>query len=289
MTPSEAARVVRLVAVVRMTGRMFVGVPGGGLAAAGEGVFRLADAPRLHVVVGGSFRIRGTTCSGLVDSVLSRGDAAFWPSGAWSVEPWDRPGEIIGATLYPDRIRLIRMRNPRNPEADGRELAAWHTERPLSAAGMIIASTLGVLAKDPAGGHALRPLFAALIAVLAQELDALVRSDRVSGAASTWQQALAYVGDHLGDGIDRATVARALGIHPNHLSRLAATQAGMAFKDALRQLRLARAEQLLLNSDLPVVRVAQACGYGSADHFGAVFRRARGLSPARFRANQQPR
>ena len=78
------------------------------------------------------------------------------------------------------------------------------------------------------------------------------------------------------------------------LSRMAMLSA-TTFKDAfrrlyglpvhawLRQRRMERAAELLRDSSLSVLGVAQSVGYGSASQFTAAFRRQYGMTPAKYR------
>ena len=45
-----------------------------------------------------------------------------------------------------------------------------------------------------------------------------------------------------------------------------------------------RAEQLLVNTDLPVAQIAQIVGYQNPSRFAQLFRRCTGQSPSEFRA-----
>ncbi|GGA31584.1 helix-turn-helix domain-containing protein [Dyella nitratireducens] len=58
---------------------------------------------------------------------------------------------------------------------------------------------------------------------------------------------------------------------------------GCSPKQWLTQERLARARELLEGSRWPVERIADACGYGSADTLRHHFRRVLKVSPARYR------
>ena len=53
----------------------------------------------------------------------------------------------------------------------------------------------------------------------------------------------------------------------------------------LRQRRMERAAELLRDSSLSVLGVAQSVGYGSASQFTAAFRRQYGMTPAAYRKN----
>lgn len=53
-------------------------------------------------------------------------------------------------------------------------------------------------------------------------------------------------------------------------------------------LRIARAKELLRNSDLSVTEICAAVGFESLGSFSTLFRRAAGLSPSAYRASSCP-
>ena len=68
-----------------------------------------------------------------------------------------------------------------------------------------------------------------------------------------------------------------------HLSRIFHELVGMSFRDKRAELRLARARELLANSDSKVVDVALESGYKSLSLFNLMFARRYGVSPGRWR------
>lgn len=59
--------------------------------------------------------------------------------------------------------------------------------------------------------------------------------------------------------------------------------AGMPFGAYLRKARLSRAKDLLREGHLPLERIAQECGFGSACSFIQFFRKSQGMTPGCFR------
>lgn len=58
---------------------------------------------------------------------------------------------------------------------------------------------------------------------------------------------------------------------------------GHAIGDRLRQVRMEKAQELLLNSNLPILSVASACGYGNVKRLRDNIARTTGLSPRQWR------
>lgn len=82
--------------------------------------------------------------------------------------------------------------------------------------------------------------------------------------------------------------AASLGVSPRQLQRLFQTHLGRSFKQFDRELRLERARELLEQTSLPVLDVAVATGFGSAEHFSRSYRARFGTSPGKGRRLAQP-
>ena len=68
-----------------------------------------------------------------------------------------------------------------------------------------------------------------------------------------------------------------------HLCTLIKQNTGVSFTELVKQIRLSRATEYLLNTELPVFEIAEIVGYHSADHFARVFRGSFGCSPQEYR------
>ena len=80
-----------------------------------------------------------------------------------------------------------------------------------------------------------------------------------------------------------AALAAAAGIHPVHLSRAFRKAYGMSPGHYLREIRIARAKQLLQQQSLPITQVAAATGFCDQSHLTRTFRRVTGMTPAIYR------
>ena len=68
-----------------------------------------------------------------------------------------------------------------------------------------------------------------------------------------------------------------------HLCTLIKQNTGVSFTELLKQIRMTRAREYLLNTELPVLDIAEIVGYNSGDHFSRVFRTTYGCSPQEYR------
>lgn len=81
----------------------------------------------------------------------------------------------------------------------------------------------------------------------------------------------------LADAADKACMER------TSFSKRFKNLTGFGFQEYLTQTRLHAAEQLLRNTALSVGEIAEQCGFSSANYFGDVFRRWKGVSPSQYR------
>ncbi len=83
--------------------------------------------------------------------------------------------------------------------------------------------------------------------------------------------------------INLSDLARSYHYHPGYLTELFRRQTGMTPITYIRQLRLERAKQLLLNTDARIDHVAFQCGFSDPKYFMKVFRRSVGVTPGEYR------
>jgi AraC-like DNA-binding protein len=89
--------------------------------------------------------------------------------------------------------------------------------------------------------------------------------------------------------VGTAWLARRLGCNPDHLGRVLRAATGRTVLDLVAERRLALAEQALADRELPIARVATACGFASSAYFCRWFARRHGLSPGAWRRRARAR
>lgn len=99
-------------------------------------------------------------------------------------------------------------------------------------------------------------------------------------------QALAWFVEHLAEGPGEDDLAAAVHCSPVHLRRVFHRVLGESPRARCARLRLDHADRLLIGSDLPMARVAEACGFGSSAAFAHAYRRMRGTTPGATRASR---
>lgn len=105
----------------------------------------------------------------------------------------------------------------------------------------------------------------------------LSQSDRVSLQINT------YIEEHLAQPLSTDLLCREFKISKNRLYAIASRYYGKGVMQHIGELRIARAKQLLRESDRTVGEVADACGFSDYNYFTKVFKRHTGQTPRDFR------
>jgi AraC-like DNA-binding protein len=153
------------------------------------------------------------------------------------------------------------------------------------------AQSLRTLGEDAQGHDAGAPFARAARALELLGIAAAARPDpapaaprRTSPRAFALEQALEALRDAPLQELTLGRFAAGLGYSERQASRQVRERLGCSFGAHLAALRLARAERLLAESELPVIQVAAEAGFGSLAHFNQRFRERTGRTPSAFRA-----
>lgn len=92
-----------------------------------------------------------------------------------------------------------------------------------------------------------------------------------------------YVAADLSRPIRLQDVAAAVFVSPYHLSRTFKQLTGQSLVDYVQERRLAKAEELLLTTELTITEVAGQVGFSDAAYFATCFKSRTGCSPSQFR------
>jgi len=101
-------------------------------------------------------------------------------------------------------------------------------------------------------------------------------------------QVIARMEANIEDPISPARLATDANLSPRQLERLFARYLGRSPKRYYMELRLERARNLLMQTEMSVIEIALACGFGSASHFSKCYRAIYGSTPYRQRGAEAP-
>lgn len=254
-------------------------------ACPGDPPVRCQPHPRLTIILDGCMRYGSSQRGRRVITDATAGQLHYWASHSWDLDFWGAPTALLGMVFHPQYLRVLRYAHPGGPPPTVPARMAHHTRQPLGRAGRQVLEALDALTDEgppPELRAAAADLLRALLSLVRAHVVADLAEEHPSGASRTWQEAVEYLAEHLAEPLSRASVARALGLHPNYLSTLCTEHGGRSFHATLEAMRIAHAQAALRQE--PQVRIAELarrCGYGDAGHFIRVFRRATGETPGR--------
>ncbi len=101
-------------------------------------------------------------------------------------------------------------------------------------------------------------------------------------------QVIARMEEAVEEPLSPSELAAEAGMSTRQLERLFRRYLGRSPKRYYLELRLARARNLLMQTDMPVISVALACGFTSPSHFSKCYRALYGITPYRERGAKEP-
>jgi AraC-like DNA-binding protein len=136
---------------------------------------------------------------------------------------------------------------------------------------------------DPGSNYAAGGFFRLLLAEYARINDAMTaRSGAGSYTLESMERAARWLMVQYSQQISIEAMARQLGYHRTHLSKLFKQHTGLSPMNFLLNIRMERAKSLLLQP-LTVEQVASSVGYRDALYFSKQFRKYFGMSPTQYR------
>jgi LacI family transcriptional regulator len=101
--------------------------------------------------------------------------------------------------------------------------------------------------------------------------------------------AVKFIRDHVAEPINVESVLAQVPCSRRSLERKFMQWLGRTPADEIRRVHLERAKQLLIETDLPIPRVAVASGFGSGEYMSQAFKQAEGITPLKYRSRMRAR
>lgn len=98
------------------------------------------------------------------------------------------------------------------------------------------------------------------------------------------QYAARYISENYAEPLTLEDAAQLTNLEKTYFSKRFKLLTGFGFHEYLTEVRLCAAAQLLEQTDLSMVDIAERCGFSSSNYFGDVFRRWKSCSPSHYRS-----
>lgn len=119
--------------------------------------------------------------------------------------------------------------------------------------------------------------------MLTAVLDNVRNTDRPAVYSDAVSQVIAMVDDDYREELNLKTIAEALHLNVVYLGQLFKKETNRSFSQYLNQIRIKKAQQLLLHSTQTISEIADAIGYNNTNYFSKMFKKLNGITPKEFR------
>jgi AraC family transcriptional regulator len=102
---------------------------------------------------------------------------------------------------------------------------------------------------------------------------------------SKLNRVLEYINANLSDKIELSVLANVAGVSAYHFARAFKQSTGESPHQYVLRMRIEKAKEFLVHSQLPVIEASALTGFVDQSHFSKVFRRIVGVSPSEYRNN----
>lgn len=98
---------------------------------------------------------------------------------------------------------------------------------------------------------------------------------------------LHYIHENFGEDLNTSAIAKSAGVSDSECLRCFHTVIGTTPIQYLRQYRIQRSSQMLMETELPVAEIAARCGFQDVSYFAKTFRELRGCAPSEYRGKKE--
>ncbi|MBO4376195.1 MAG: response regulator [Lachnospiraceae bacterium] len=110
-----------------------------------------------------------------------------------------------------------------------------------------------------------------------------IGSKRQERSTDTIEAAKEYIEKNFSKDISLDDVSRSVNISPYYFSKLFKESTGENFIEYLTNIRIEKAKELLLNSDMSMKELCSICGYPDPNYFSRTFKKNVGLTPTEYK------
>lgn len=100
------------------------------------------------------------------------------------------------------------------------------------------------------------------------------------------QEVATYIYEHFSEHLSLESVSDKFNLSRSYLSKKFKKATGFGFKEYIINVRIQNACRMLLETNKSITDIAFECGFNDSNYFGDAFRKAKGVSPHKYRKNE---
>lgn len=108
-------------------------------------------------------------------------------------------------------------------------------------------------------------------------------SSLYTGSSHLISDSLRYIKSHFTEKINLGDLCSELHVNPTYFSYLFSKEMGQSFVDYITEVRLSKAEELLISTELSILDVSALSGFENQSYFSKVFKARNGVTPREYR------
>ncbi|NOU94098.1 helix-turn-helix domain-containing protein [Paenibacillus sp. LMG 31456] len=139
-------------------------------------------------------------------------------------------------------------------------------------------------AKESYHQYAVRADLLKFLVVISREVNGWMRATE-SGYEQAIREVIDYMKQNMEKPLALKDAAARVSLSPNYFSSLFKMVAGVTFSGFLTELRLRKAGELLLETEMSVVEILEAVGFKHTGHFYKMFKKCYGVTPYEYKKN----
>ena len=92
-----------------------------------------------------------------------------------------------------------------------------------------------------------------------------------------------YINEHYAEPLTLDQIGQIVGLNPSYFSNIFRKENGCTFTEYLTEIRMKNARQLITDTDLEIIEIAEQTGFHDMKYFSRCFRKITGMTPSAYR------
>jgi YesN/AraC family two-component response regulator len=123
---------------------------------------------------------------------------------------------------------------------------------------------------------------------LLQQLSASIEKHSLSPSKACAEQAALYLRKHYRENVTAQALGEHSNFHPVYIARCMQKEFNCSPSEYLLRFRIEQSKHQLMQTDLPIARIAEEVGFNHAAYFTSCFTKCEGISPRQYRQRFSP-